>query len=52
MLLGTISSEIQEHVEQQNFERCAQLRDIYEHIQLRDQRYQSIVLQKPRTGKV
>ena len=52
MLLDTISSEIQEHVEKQNFERCAQLRDIYEHIQLRDQRYQSIVLQKPRTGKV
>ncbi len=52
MLLSQIEQEIATHAESGNFERCAQLRDVYQHIQLRDERYQSVVLTKPRTGKV
>jgi excinuclease ABC subunit C len=49
-VLAVLEKELQSSIEQQHFERCTKLRDIYQFVQSLDRTYQHIVLKKPYTG--
>ncbi len=46
---GYITQQIEKNIALENFEWCQQLKDIYEYIKSRDQKYQRIVLQNSRS---
>jgi len=50
--LQTIQEEIQKHTKNQNYERCAQLRDIYAYIQNWDESNQHLALWSERTWTI
>ncbi len=51
-LLDTLANQIEYFASKENFERCAELKNIYEYIKEWDIQYQSVVLDTLRDGKI
>jgi len=50
-VLKKLEEDITYHVSKENYERCAQLKDIYEYILSREEKSQTIVMNRSRNGR-